>query len=135
MKTFTVTSHVTCCGDCPYRESNRDGDSYCSASEGGGITQAITQWYIARQNREALTPTCPMWDEAKEETTDMKTKPVCKHCGSEDVVCDAAARWSVEKQEWVMSGAHEFNVDCCQCNGETRIDWVPADYDTTGEKT
>ena len=69
MKTFTVTRHVTCCEDCPYRESKRDGESYCTASK-GGITQAITQWNIARQNREALTPTCPMWDEAKEEMPD-----------------------------------------------------------------
>ena len=49
---------------------------------------------------------------------------VCSKCGSENVMADAWARWSVEDQCWELSGTydHAFCEDCeGECHIETKI--------------
>lgn len=47
---------------------------------------------------------------------------VCKHCGSDDVLIDASAEWSVEKQDWVLRDIYDQDKGfCCDCDGDTRI--------------
>lgn len=46
---------------------------------------------------------------------------VCADCGSDEVACDASARWSVETQQWELSGLFD-NGGCDACgNSEARI--------------
>lgn len=52
-----------------------------------------------------------------------KEKPVCSYCGSENVTCDAAARWDMDAQAWVLADTHDGNNDCGDCNGETKLVW------------
>jgi len=42
---------------------------------------------------------------------------ICPKCGSDDVVCDATARWSVENQCWELSGTFDDKT-CQQCEYE-----------------
>jgi Zn finger protein HypA/HybF involved in hydrogenase expression len=37
----------------------------------------------------------------------MKIQYVCPYCGSNDISADANATWSIEKQEWEISGIHD----------------------------
>jgi Zn finger protein HypA/HybF involved in hydrogenase expression len=40
---------------------------------------------------------------------------ICPYCGSENISIDAAARWNVERQEWVLSGTMDSGgCDDCQ---------------------
>lgn len=41
-------------------------------------------------------------------------KPVCRHCGSDDIVIDAAARWDVSLQQWQLASVHDCTW-CVQC--------------------
>ena len=45
-------------------------------------------------------------------------KPICRKCGSDDVACDASARWDVTAQKWVMSGVMD-DVTCEACGYDT----------------
>lgn len=45
---------------------------------------------------------------------------VCRQCGSEEVTRDAVVRWSVEDQDWQVSGIFD-NADCDHC-GETKLE-------------
>lgn len=49
-----------------------------------------------------------------------KVTKVCRHCGSENVSVDAAARWNVEAQQWEIAGLFD-NSDCDDCGRETDI--------------
>lgn len=49
-----------------------------------------------------------------------KIRKCCKRCGSENVFVDATARWSVEAQQWEISGLLD-NSDCDDCGRETDI--------------
>jgi hypothetical protein len=53
----------------------------------------------------------------------MNTKivAVCKECGSEAVVADAYAVWSVETQQWEVGDVYDKGAFCHDCDGETRI--------------
>jgi hypothetical protein len=55
-------------------------------------------------------------------------KPTCPHCGSDDICIDAAARWDVDNQKWVLT--HEFleqnNCDGCE---EPDIEFVWVDVE------
>jgi hypothetical protein len=48
---------VTGCGRCPYRESDQDGDSYCSAEPDGGR--------LIEENSKEITPSCPKFDKTE----------------------------------------------------------------------
>ena len=45
---------------------------------------------------------------------------VCSHCGSDDVMRDAYAVWSVEDQEWVTHSTYD-NAYCYNCSGDTSL--------------
>jgi ribosomal protein L37AE/L43A len=44
-----------------------------------------------------------------------KVKYVCSRCGSDDVVRDAYAVWSIDEQDWVLDGAV---FDAAVCNSD-----------------
>lgn len=51
-------------------------------------------------------------------------KPVCRSCGSDDVTCDATARWDEDTQNWELSGVFDSKT-CGQCSYEKDYcDWV-----------
>lgn len=56
---------------------------------------------------------------------DVLEKPVCTHCGSDDVTRDGILRWSVQDQRWEVS-AELQNEDCNACGGECDLKMVPA---------
>ena len=46
-----------------------------------------------------------------------KGKLFCPYCGSDDIVRDALAEWSVEEQEWVLRGTFD-DMTCEECGEE-----------------
>lgn len=53
-----------------------------------------------------------------------RVKQVCGTCGSEDVSCDATARWDMDMQEWQISAIHDGDY-CDTCEQECRIKELP----------
>jgi len=47
-----------------------------------------------------------------------KQKPFCPHCGSDNVISDAAAVWDVHTQSWrfVCSYKGKTCADCGECD-------------------
>lgn len=65
--------------------------------------------------------------------TQPKTKEVavCTHCGSDDVVADAAARWDIDTQEWDITNVFDKGHSCGNCGGECSIEFKPiTDFET-----
>lgn len=61
---------------------------------------------------------------------DYYIKPVCRVCGSDNVVAMGSARWDMEKQRW----AAELLVQetfCTSCMYEVGIDFVGENVDAT----
>lgn len=58
--------------------------------------------------------------------TEQRQKPVCRTCGSEDIQADAFAVWDVENQRWDVADVFDKGSVCNECDGECRIEWVPA---------
>jgi hypothetical protein len=59
MTTRIFTVEVTGCMDCPFhRDESIDSVARC-------IRVHVGQVQLARENEYAITPTCPMWNEAK----------------------------------------------------------------------
>ena len=54
-----------------------------------------------------------------------KVRMVCETCGSEDVSRDAWSDWDVQTQDWVLRTVFDYG-HCHACDGETRIEEVPA---------
>ncbi len=52
----------------------------------------------------------------------MKTKPVCPICGTDDVICDANAVWSVVLQQWEVKDIFDDGY-CCECNEDIDLTW------------
>lgn len=46
---------------------------------------------------------------------------ICSKCGGKNIVSDASAVWSVEKQDWVLSDVCDGTY-CEDCQDECRID-------------
>jgi hypothetical protein len=60
-------------------------------------------------------------------TTKTQYRFVCHACGSDDVRCDAWARWDVKTQSWRVEADDVFdNAYCNPCDGETRLEAVEA---------
>jgi hypothetical protein len=56
---------------------------------------------------------------------DEQIMPICGHCGSKQVLTDAWAVWSVERQDWEVKATFD-NAWCEECNGEQRyLEWLP----------
>ena len=59
--------------------------------------------------------------------TERPRTPLCPHCGSPDIVSDAAARWSTDTQQWELSSTHD-DTYCDDCGEEfNEPDWIDAD--------
>lgn len=58
---------------------------------------------------------------------DDAVKYVCEHCGSDDVLADAYAEWNDELQTWEVANVFDKGAHCHACDGETRLEEVPAD--------
>lgn len=54
-----------------------------------------------------------------------KEKPICATCKTDDVRRDAFASWDVETQSWELSETYDYS-HCNNCEGEARLEWVPA---------
>lgn len=56
----------------------------------------------------------------------VRKKPVCKYCGSDNVLGDAYVVWDEEAQRWGIAGEEPFDKPwiCDNCGGETSIIWV-----------
>lgn len=52
--------------------------------------------------------------------------PICKTCGSEHVAKDAWACFNRESGLWELENVFD-DAHCHQCEGSTKLDWVPAD--------
>lgn len=52
------------------------------------------------------------------------TKPVCKHCGSDQILCDAYAKWDQQNQAWKVSSIQDDGDKYCEvCIDVTTIEW------------
>jgi hypothetical protein len=50
--------------------------------------------------------------------------PVCPHCGSINVVVDAAVEWDSESQEWVINTIYTKACYCSDCErGDCDVEW------------
>ena len=45
---------------------------------------------------------------------------VCKQCGSDNVMRDAYAMWSVEEQKWTLAATYDV-TDCVDCEVEAPL--------------
>lgn len=53
---------------------------------------------------------------------------ICPRCGSDNVTSDAAARWSIEAQDWELSSAHDSETcNACDYEGDHMGKRVPVD--------
>lgn len=50
-------------------------------------------------------------------TNKAMVRPVCRNCGSGEIVRDASARWDVTAQDWSLIGVYDCTF-CDNCNGE-----------------
>jgi hypothetical protein len=60
-----------------------------------------------------------------------KTYCVCRECGSENVLHDAFVRWNKETQKFEVDNVFDKGAYCCDCDGETSIDWEEMETDTS----
>lgn len=52
-------------------------------------------------------------------------KPVCKHCGSDNLCIDAAARWDIGAQDWTLASVHD-EMTCEDCGNDSHsASWEP----------
>jgi predicted RNA-binding Zn-ribbon protein involved in translation (DUF1610 family) len=54
--------------------------------------------------------------------------PRCRHCGSEDIVRDASARWDVATRSWYLSETYDcHSCTRCEADGDDLVIWGSAD--------
>jgi predicted RNA-binding Zn-ribbon protein involved in translation (DUF1610 family) len=52
-----------------------------------------------------------------------RTQPLCRSCGSTEIVKDALAEWNFDDQKWTLLNVFE-EVACTDCGFETfNCDW------------
>ena len=54
-----------------------------------------------------------------------KTYPICKACGSDDVVKDAWASWNPETGLWELMDVFDYDF-CRACEQSAELDWIEA---------
>jgi hypothetical protein len=54
-----------------------------------------------------------------------RATPVCGHCRSDDIVSQATAQWSNEKQEWELANTFAQPAHCNTCSMACEIVWLP----------
>lgn len=50
--------------------------------------------------------------------------PECNHCHGTNVRVDAWAEWDADNQKWVLGETFQ-QAFCCDCDGETTLNWFP----------
>jgi len=64
-------------------------------------------------------------DVAADELDADRQVPICPKCGSDNVVADAAARWSTGGQIWEVSNVFDKGHGCEDCGAEDiSFDWI-----------
>lgn len=53
----------------------------------------------------------------------MKLVPKCRHCGSNDIGCDAIASWDADAQRWKLEATYE-DYFCSDCESNSDPEWV-----------
>ncbi len=53
-----------------------------------------------------------------------RSTPVCGHCRSDDIVSQATAQWSNEKQEWELANTFAQPAHCNTCILAYKIVWM-----------
>ena len=62
-----------------------------------------------------------------------KERPICKHCGSENLIFDACARWNTEQQQYDLIDTYDNRPMCQDCGNEGWADWQEiTETQTTG---
>lgn len=64
---------------------------------------------------------------------DTREYPVCRSCGSENVVCDAWASWDRVSQEWELEDTFD-DTFCKDCETSSKLDWLKV-QETPTERT
>ena len=54
-----------------------------------------------------------------------RSTPVCSHCRSDDIISQATAQWSNEKQEWELANTFAQPAHCNSCNRDCELVWLP----------
>jgi hypothetical protein len=54
-----------------------------------------------------------------------RSTPVCGHCRSDDIVSQATAQWSNEKQEWELANTFAQPAHCNSCGLACEVVWLP----------
>lgn len=57
---------VTGCNNCPSHEWRTYNDTVCGEWCGESDNES---WHLIRDNKYAITPSCPMWEQTKESET------------------------------------------------------------------
>jgi hypothetical protein len=52
-----------------------------------------------------------------------KVKPVCNHCGSEDIRIEAFVEWNAAKQAWNVREVTD-NIVCNECGKDCKPKWI-----------
>ena len=54
-----------------------------------------------------------------------RSTPVCSNCRSDDIISQATAQWSNEKQEWELANTFAQPAHCNSCNASCELLWLP----------
>ena len=56
----------------------------------------------------------------------LPVRPLCRNCGSENLACDAAARWDIAIQDWTITGLFDStSCDDCGAESDDLAQWAP----------
>ncbi len=61
----------------------------------------------------------------RHEAWSTRSTPVCSHCRSDDIISQATAQWSNEKQEWELANTFAQPAHCNTCNRDCDLVWLP----------
>lgn len=64
-----------------------------------------------------------------------KELPVCRECGSTEVLADAYAAWNVSAQQWEIDNVFDKGAYCNRCDSEASLMWVAVDEVSDTKKT
>ncbi len=53
-----------------------------------------------------------------------RSTPVCSSCSSDDILCHATIQWSIESQEWQLTGTFGQPAHCNSCGIACSILWL-----------
>jgi hypothetical protein len=112
-------------------EASLDADrrvEFATFTEGEYVESILVDRNRAREiyrNLGALLGEFRKAEPAAHKPSTTREVPVCPHCGSDNVVADAAARWYAEGQIWEVSNVFDKGHGCDDCGaGEIAFDWI-----------